>query len=388
MTSHPVTRVRFVAYAVVLGAALTAGIVLNRMSRLANRPDSGDLVAESLDELILASRVASVRRIRITLGHEVFRVGVRPSREMEEFGGIGDGAIFTDGSALVSDALKLRLVLLGPSAENVEVIGRAGEGPGEFRELLSLYAGFGDRVYVLDNALFRLTSFDRVDGGLQLVKTARVSGNSSTACDWRGEYVSLEYTAANERILHLSSSDAGEAQAFGPPLRKVSHRLNFQLTLGRLICAPEVDAVFLAAETGDLVAIHPNGKPVWRVVIEDFEPTEITEIGEGVVRMTTAPPPENRSTSIGRFVRLNDSLAVLQLLVFERWNSKGKSVVGQTGVDTRIIDLRSGKQLGRQADLPEFLAIRGSHALVTADEPVPWVGMREFSLAAPLVDEQ
>lgn len=344
-------------------------------------PDSSARVTETVDNVLARETQHRSATLALSLGPPVYTIGLDATSEVEEFAGIKDGVLLPDGFAVVSDALKYRLVVISPSGDSVTVSGRDGEGPGEFRELLTTFTDESGRIYVLDNGLHHVSVFAFTEGELSYQAAYSMAGEPYTSCAFKDGFATLEYRPLNQRLLHRIDAKGNLFESFLPPLVSGSHRLNDAVTKGRLLCDSAKGAILVAAVTGDIIAVDTTGKLLWRVGVSGYHPSEIVEIGEGVVRHTTAPAPENRSTTIGRFNRLNDSLAVLQLLVFERWSTgDGKEMVGQTAVDTRIIDVRNGAELGQQYDLPEFLAISGNQALATADEPEPWVALHSFHL--------
>lgn len=72
-----------------------------------------------------------------------------------------------------------------------------------------------------------------------------------------------------------------------------------------------------------------------------------------------------------------------QLLIQTRATENGKVVFNWTaGIDSRLIDLRNGAEIGRQADLPRAMAIHDGNILLTDDDPEPWVELRRFRIVA------
>ena len=49
-------------------------------------------------------------------------------------------------------------------------------------------------------------------------------------------------------------------------------------------------------------------------------------------------------------------------------------------IDSRIIRMQDGKEIGRQSDLPLILATNGLLAVTTGEEPEPWIAVREYRL--------
>ncbi len=369
---------RIRVYATLVLVAVATGFWINQRGDRGRTPPPGQVVSTSLDALLPESTLPPLNLVSISLAAETFRLGINPRDELEEFAGIKEGIILSDGTIVVSDALKMRLVRADPTTSQVSTSGRPGSGPGEYRELRSMFPGPDDQIRVIDNALRRMTMLSTRGEVLQVVGTSPTVGEPYTACGWEDGFVSLEYQPALQRTLHWHQSK--RVVSFGPALTVGSHRLNDAVTTGDLICDPRSGLVFLAASSGDVVGYRLGGAPQWRVRIDDYIPVEVTERGGGVIQFRTAPPPLNRSHSIAGFLRLNDSLAVLQLRVFERVPVGDRSVVNQIGIDSRVLDLRTGQQVGRQADLPVLLFVNDTLALTTSNDPEPWVALRGITL--------
>ena len=85
-------------------------------------------------------------------------------------GSIGEVAILSDGGLLIEDNQSDQIHQFDSSGDEVQVLGRQGEGPGEFQNILSLTVTRGDTAYVYDRRLYRLTQF-MPDGALGFTLT-------------------------------------------------------------------------------------------------------------------------------------------------------------------------------------------------------------------------
>ncbi len=80
------------------------------------------------------------------------------------FEAIYSGALFPGGGAAVTDLQAANLIVIEPSGA-FNVIGRRGEGPGEFRRLTAVQVLPSGNLFTWDQSLQRATEFDR-DGSL------------------------------------------------------------------------------------------------------------------------------------------------------------------------------------------------------------------------------
>ena len=86
-----------------------------------------------------------------------YRHGANPGDYAFQF--INAGRLFPDGSAVVSDASNIELVVLSQDGTAYDVLARQGEGPGDINTVSAVFALGQDSVMVADRNLGRMTSF-------------------------------------------------------------------------------------------------------------------------------------------------------------------------------------------------------------------------------------
>lgn len=77
-------------------------------------------------------------------------------------------AVAPDGRLAVAQPMETSVWVFSPTGERLEVVGRAGDGPGEFRAI-SAMGWQGDTLWVADGSLFRVTFLDPESGPLGTV---------------------------------------------------------------------------------------------------------------------------------------------------------------------------------------------------------------------------
>ena len=87
---------------------------------------------------LLANPAVAQDRPRTVDMTEVYRVGGVNAREWAFFGPAVQASFDGAGNLLVLDAFNNRVVVIGPDGELVRVVGREGEGPGEFQRVKAL----------------------------------------------------------------------------------------------------------------------------------------------------------------------------------------------------------------------------------------------------------
>ncbi|MEM7416493.1 MAG: hypothetical protein AAF389_13395 [Gemmatimonadota bacterium] len=95
-----------------------------------------------------------------------------------------DATWLTDGSIVVANGgLATRLPIFSAEGDYLRLLGRQGDGPGEFRWVSSVEAGTGDSLFVFDASLQRLTAVAS-DGGMSVRPVRAVASGHVRALRW------------------------------------------------------------------------------------------------------------------------------------------------------------------------------------------------------------
>ncbi|MXX54802.1 MAG: hypothetical protein F4205_09340 [Gemmatimonadetes bacterium] len=106
---------------------------------------------------------------------EVYRVGSLAGEDWEQFAKIAGLAFDGAGNLYVLDQHAARVVVVAPDASRLRTIGRAGDGPGEFRQPTRIAVTAPGQAMVFDRTQSTFHIFDP-DG--QLVRTVRMPGGA------------------------------------------------------------------------------------------------------------------------------------------------------------------------------------------------------------------
>ena len=106
---------------------------------------------------------------------EVYRVGSLAGEDWEQFGEIAGLAFDGAGNLYVLDQQAARVVVVAPDAGRLRTIGRAGDGPGEFRQPSRIAVTAAGQAMVFDRTQSTFHIFDPVG---QLVRTVRMPGGA------------------------------------------------------------------------------------------------------------------------------------------------------------------------------------------------------------------
>lgn len=94
----------------------------------------------------------------------ILRIGQVEGEEPYEFGRLTDGVLLTDGHIAVSDGLANQVRIFDSTGRHQSTLGQAGDGPGEFRRLSSVWEYGGDSIATFDYRLQRTSVFSRTSG--------------------------------------------------------------------------------------------------------------------------------------------------------------------------------------------------------------------------------
>lgn len=335
-------------------------------------------VHRTIGEIPLRTDSSAHRSIRLDVDAFIYRLGLGPRNDAEEFGAVYTGALLPGGWAVVGDQERDRIVAITPGGRALP-FGREGEGPAEFQQPTTVLADRGDTVTIRDNLLFRSTRLVVNAAGVHVVESLRFENQPDGVCRYGDELVTLDYDVITEHPLRSTDGRGRVRRSFGLPLVRGSNWLNASMSQGEILCLPDRGLVIHASTQGDILAYEVGTDVVrWRRHLADFKPVRIEPRAGGVV-FIYAPPPERRGMFIASLHRLTDSIAILQTGVhLGREMPDGSIELSYGPIETRFLDLATGAEIGRQAGIPWILDLRDGALLVKGDEPEPWVGLQRF----------
>ena len=106
---------------------------------------------------------------------EVLRLGDEARGDTVLFGSISSIAVNSTGQIFVGEWRGTSVYVFSGAGELDTVVGRDGEGPGEFKSIRDIYIGLGDSIFVFDGSLDRMSAFE--PSGRQLAYTVMVHGD-------------------------------------------------------------------------------------------------------------------------------------------------------------------------------------------------------------------
>jgi hypothetical protein len=313
--------------------------------------------------------------LRMALGAQQWKVGSPATSEAEEFGQVSQGLLLSDGTAVVLDDNKLRLVAISAGGQRIQVASRSGAGPGEMEHPGDLFL-LGASVALIDNSLARLSVFTLTSGRLAFARAGSLATVPKAVCGAGDGIIEAHYEATSRTILHRRAVNGKEVESFGSPVITTgTDRINDAVTQGKLLCLTTPNAVLFVAMTGDVFKYRGDGTLLWKHHLNDFFPVEVTEVGPTTVRFRYYPEPAKKSEASVSVIQVADHLALLQFGIQTR-----AARPAFAGIESRLIDLRTGAEVGHQTDLPIVLASRDNRLLISSAEPEPWVASQTFRI--------
>ena len=177
---------------------------------------------------------------------EVYRVGGVNAREWAFFGPALQVSFDGAGNLLVLDAFNKRVVVIGPDGELVRVVGREGEGPGEFQRIKAL-------------AVWRDGRFAVPDGGHSAIQVFSPDGELERFVRVAGEDNPLSSALGHEEIRPDPLGDGLIARGVQGVLVEMMHFMNRRMGFPEDETPPGVDdrALETLHLSGDVVVQEP-----------------------------------------------------------------------------------------------------------------------------------
>lgn len=224
---------------------------------------------------------------------EELRLGSIDEAEETSFGAISHAAVAEDGSVFLYDAQVPQIYHFGASGKLLALIGREGEGPGEYSDRVNGVIIAGSRLLVSDPGTRRLSAFSSdgvYQGSLGPVGGLRSLFSPTLAYGLEGGIAEKILTVAPEPGVELPTP-----WPIGLELRDIEGDVLDTIgpqTLaggpGRLEAGPGGNGILVGSETDFLFEVRRNDGEVVRIEMP-FERVEYTEAEERVMGRALVP---------------------------------------------------------------------------------------------------
>ena len=284
------------------------------------------------------------------------------------FGDIANVGTTQKGTVIVVDRKNMDVRLFDTRGQFLQRLGRAGQGPGEFRAPHSLLVTPSDEIWIADMQR-RVTVFGPSADGYRLVRTIPVDVGIRSMCILRGELIANGVALGDPFFIRVLDSLARPVRAFGKLYASPNALLNAQFAEGRIACDAANDLIVYAsqAELGEVRAYRRDGRAVWRTVIEGVHSNIITD--DGVERS-----PDGAHSLLS--LNVLPGVGVVLQYAFRTAAQMAAREQGETL--TILLDARTGAATLASGSWPRLGALWANGALVVYEDPAPRIERREL----------
>ena len=185
------------------------------------------------------------------------RIGQVEGEEAYEFGSLRDGALLTNGHIAVSDGLANQVRIFDSAGRHLSTLGKAGDGPGEFRGLSSIWEYRGDSIAAFDGRLQRTSVFSRSSGLFRTVQNPSRAGFAVLGLVRDGPFILVGRGLSRSESLQGTGWDSAEVVALD--LSGSSSEVILRLPVNEVYYAPSGLRERVTAHGVSLEAIADDG---------------------------------------------------------------------------------------------------------------------------------
>lgn len=292
--------------------------------------------------------------------------------QVEEFGRVQDAVVLPDGRIVVLDSQARAIRVFDAGGKFVQSVGRAGDGPGEFRSPVALDLDVGRRLYAFD-ALGRVQIYATRDS-LRWQRAVNLRTDIRDGCVLHGVFVIGGMRPGGNDAIQVFDSAGVFLRSFGTLYRTRNAIIREQLSSGYVACSTSKGIVLFApAMLPEVEAYDLEGRPLWWIRLSHFQPMDVVEIPRGSVLRRT-PDPTN--VTVALVASADGGSVILQVARLESAvrSGRGSNPRPVAALLSYIIRPREmGAGIERQESGPHVFWFDGSAALVGWQLPYPRV---------------
>ncbi len=297
--------------------------------------------------------------VGLARGIQQAAISLRPVGDVRSFGEqlrTGAGEI----QRLTVDRFGTVYVITDGSSE-VRILDAAGRtsasvggGDGSLSLPAAMLLGSDDRLYVLDPRLQRVVSFTKTSHGMAASGSFRLDFAAHDMCTIGSRLYLLGLREGH--LIHSFTAGGRLVASFGAA-EKPRHRiLGPTLARGRLECIEKSRLIILQPQfSGAVLAFSVRGTQVWTTELRGYRKMVIGEKPDGSV--TFAAPTRGVYHQPRAMLYLAPSYVAVQL---GEYSATSRSKREHRRLDTRLLDMRTGRELSSQTGLPILLAADSS----------------------------
>lgn len=319
------------------------------------------LGARSPEQGRSGSAPGTVSRVRLVLGSPVATIGPAASGSLQQTSSPTIGALDGAGGALVLVPGRNELRVVGADGQPRAIGDSARRGASQLIAPMTAHVDAEGTALVLDAARTLLRRFRLHGDTVAAMAPVRLQGMPQDFCLDGREYVVMGL--ANGTLLHRVSATGAERH-FGEPYGPAGSTFQRSLSSGRVQCMPprgETRYVVAPALLPEVRGYRRDGKLRWSRPLADYREIQHRQTSPGSYTLSMPPAGHHMLVSL---VPLSDELVAVQIGLKTTATPKP----GQyAALETRVLRLDDGQEVGRQHDLPTLIAVRNGRALVARD---------------------
>jgi hypothetical protein len=292
------------------------------------------------------------------------------------WGRVGDAKIMGPDRLVVVDEQDQRVWLLDAEGRLIMTVGRAGAGPGEFRELGRVVRMDDSTVGVLDRPNARMTRVRVRRDTLFVVGSVRFDPSGHDACIRdRTTMVAQPDVEASTQLAHVNS-DGVLRRAFGRVAFEGTPNLRRRLLYTVVGCGSGATDVFSGSwHAGEVFRWRvETGELVWRTQLPDFRTIALSATSATSVRLGWRPDGNSHLTHV---IPLSADTLVVSAMIF--WTGEAQDTATLIG-SRYLLNARTGQVLSAQDATERVLDVRGAYEAVYTEDPEPkvWIRRRRY----------
>jgi hypothetical protein len=281
-------------------------------------------------------------------------------------GNIKAVALLPSGDVVVLDDKKSELRIFGPNGAPKQRLGRAGRGPGEFSDPLSLAVDAEGRLYVADLA-HTIQVFGPSPSGYRYLRTIRIEISANAMCFLDTLLVVQGARFGQDTLLHVYDRSGHLLRSFGVLYRSPNQMVNYQFGAGRIACDGERGLVFYApgGVIGEVRAYRTDGSLVWRTAVAGYRVNRIVDERGGTrvdVSLEGVHSIHALTLVPGRGLLVQVAFRTLEAL---------RDRVPFTTLHSFLLDPATGRPVPLGTVLPPIFAARAGDVALAFNDPFP-----------------
>lgn len=322
--------------------------------------------------------------VAFEIGKSLFRVGELDGPANYLFGKIRDATMNGDTELVVLDSQYNEFRVYDGMGRFLLSGGGSGEGPGEFTRPTALALGMGNKIYVADIRLLRLSVFERTAQEIRVNQTVTLTELSPyDICLLQNRLVVHGLRMRNQAetdLLHVFDDELQKVTSFGRVYLTDNPTIQTAMGTGRVICVEPDKVIFVPDGLPMVFAYRVDGQPLWTTTIAEYEPFRYAEF-PGRISSWTPDQGGNHAMSL---VGAPNGWFILQVGLTRRDSDSRQADPELVRIDTYMLRVESGEGIYLGDDLPLLAYIDEHTAVVVEEDPVPTIDVRQVTWFFPL----